>query len=160
MMVLSLGEGTPGAGLDAFLAQEGITAGRRNTDAVNGLEAASAPFTAETDGGRLAGRVLFVGQGGTTYRLLGVASETRWPSHRGAVEASLRSFRTESDPAVLGARPDRLALVDLGFALTLDAFMERFPSVVPPDVVSIINQVGASGILRGESLVKRVVSGR
>ncbi|HSR42445.1 MAG TPA: hypothetical protein VLL48_09740, partial [Longimicrobiales bacterium] len=156
----TLDEGSPGAALDRFATQDGVSVGGVTALEVNGLPAVLAPFSARVEGGTLRGEVLFVSHRGTTYRFLGYTADARWSGYAGTIGGALRSFRPETDADVLAVQPDRLSLVELDRALSFDAFLDRYPSAVRPEVVALINQVEAGATLPSGLLAKRVVDGR
>lgn len=155
-VLLTLAEGSPRQALTEFGSQQGIRMGTVQTGSVNGNDAASAPFEAETQQGRLAGEALFLSYGGNTYRMLGVSSASGWPSIAPAARGLMRSFQRETDSRVLAVQPDRLDLVDLEQATPLDRFLERYPTPVRPEVVALINQIEPGGAIPA-GLAKRVV---
>jgi predicted Zn-dependent protease len=154
-VLLTLAEGSPGDAMAAFARQEGLSVGTPSSGSVSGFDAVSAPFEVTTDQGTLAGEVTFLRYGGNTYRLLGVASRDRWGSLAASARGLMRSFQRETDAKVLAVRPDRVAVVELNGTLTFDSFQQRYPSVVEPPIVALINQVTEGGTLQG--LAKRVV---
>jgi predicted Zn-dependent protease len=159
LMGLTLDEGTPQAALNTFAEIEGMRLSGRTTAPVNGLEAAGAGFSITTQDGELEGTVLFVSHGGNTYRLLGYAPASRWLSHRDVVVTSVRSFQRETDPEVLAAQPDRLEIVTLPRSLTLESYVQRYPSTVSAPLVALINQLEEGQSFPSGARVKRVVSG-
>jgi predicted Zn-dependent protease len=154
-VLLTLAAGTPRDALAAFGAQNGIRMGSARSRTVNGFDAVSAPFEAETQQGMLAGEALFLSYGGNTYRMLGVAAASNWPSLAPDAGALMLSFQRETDSRVLGVQPDRLSLVDLNQSLSLAVFVERYPSAVPSEVVALINHISPGGTLAA-GLAKRV----
>jgi predicted Zn-dependent protease len=158
-VLLTLAAGTPRDALAAFGAQNGIRMGSARSRTVNGFDAVSAPFEAETQQGMLAGEALFLSYGGNTYRMLGVAAASNWPSLAPDAGALMLSFQRETDSRVLGVQPDRLSLVDLNQSLSLAVFVERYPSAVPSEVVALINHVAPGGTLPA-GLAKRVQGAR
>jgi predicted Zn-dependent protease len=158
-VLLTLAAGSPRDAIAAFGAQNGIRMGSPRSRTVNGFDAVSAPFEAETQQGMLAGEALFLSYGGNTYRMLGVAAASNWPSLAPDAGALMLSFQRETDSRVLGVQPDRLSLVDLNQSLSLAVFVERYPSAVPSEVVALINHVAPGGTLPA-GLAKRVQGAR
>ena len=160
-MSLTLGEGSPRAALDDFASLEGISVGRARTDDVNGISAAQASFSAGSgEGDELRGSVLFVSHGGTTYRVLGYSTAGRWSDYQRVVERALGSFRKETDRDVLSVQPARLSIVSVGESLSGAAFLDRFPSSVSLETLTLINQIEAGEEFPAGSLAKRVEGGR
>jgi predicted Zn-dependent protease len=158
-MELSLTEGSPAQALAGFGGRQGVQVGRSREESVNGLPAVLAEFGAAGQDGVFRGLALFVSHGGNTYRILGYAPETRWPSHEARVHESLTSFARETDARVLGAQPDRLRVVQLERTHTLQSFLQHYPSAATPEVVGLINGLESGGSLPAGTLAKRVVAG-
>lgn len=159
VVVLTLEGGTPDAALRDFAKLEGVTVGQERRTDINGAAAVQAAFQAASQDETLAGEVVFLSHDGNTYRLLGLSSVAGWSRHANAARAVQRSFRRETDRAVLAAQPARLDVVTLDASLSFDAFRSRYPSTVEPVIVALINQIdGAQPLDRG--LWKRVVGGR
>jgi predicted Zn-dependent protease len=150
---------SPEAAVRAFVGQEGITPGAVRSLSAGGLPAASAPFVATTDEGRLAGVVGAVALDRRVYRLLGVATEVGWPAYEPAAAATLGSFARLTDRAALAVQPLRLEIVTVTRAMTLQEFHRQYPSQVSLDVVARLNQLRPADRLAAGQLVKRVVGG-
>jgi predicted Zn-dependent protease len=160
LLVLTLDDAsTPGAAMDAFLGEEGIRGGNLSSEAVNGLPAARADFLATTDQGTLAGAVVFIAHDGNVYRILGYTPEARWSARSSAIRGALGSFRRVTDPEVLNAQADVIALVRTNAAMTLEEFHRRYPSEVPIETIGTINHLESGETIPSGTLVKRVVSG-
>jgi len=156
---LTIENAEPGAAVRAFAAQQGVRTSQAVERSVNGLPALVMDFRATADSGELQGQVAFIRYDGTTYRLLGYAPAQRWASREGAIEATIRSFREETDTEILSVEPARIQLVQLSGAEPMSAFLERYPSSIPPERVALLNQVGVDGVLQ-EGPAKRVTGGR
>lgn len=155
-VILTIGSGSAESALREFGNQDGVSLGSASRVDVNGSPGVRAPFQAQTQDGTLAGEVVFLEYGGNTYRLLGLSSASGWSSAAPTARAIQQSFRRETDPEVLSARPDRVQVVSLGDRLSFDAFRSRYPSTVEPVIVALINQVDADATLE-RGLWKRVV---
>jgi predicted Zn-dependent protease len=126
LLVLSLGEGsTPAGALRSFLAGEGMQGGTISEAAVNGLPAAAADFRFTSSDGTLDGRVVFIQHRGTLFRFLGYAPASAWAARRGAVRASLESFRPLTDQRLLSVQPTRLRVVTLSRSANLTHVLEQ-----------------------------------
>lgn len=158
-VILSLAQGAPADAMRDFASQEGLRVGSASRGTVNGFEAVSAPFEAQTQQGTLAGEILFLRYDGNTYRLLGVSSAERWPGLRAPARQIMQSFDRETDRQVLAVQPDRLEVVDLSRSMSLARFVEQYPSAVPVEIVALINQIEPGGDLPAGP-AKRIVSGR
>lgn len=155
-VILTIEGASPDAALQEFASQEGVSVGTARSETVNGLPAVRAAFEAQTQDGALAGELLHVAHGGNTYRLMGISSSADWPSVAPTARAIQASFQEERDRSVLARQPHRLDLVDLRAGLSFDRFGQRYPSVVDPVIVALINQVDEQSTL-GTGLWKRVV---
>lgn len=153
------GQAEPAQTLQQFLGQEGVQAGRSSQTTINGNAAALAPFAAQNqDGTKLAGLVAFVSYGGSTYQLLGVTSAA-YSGYERTFQQFIGSFRRLTDPAALGVKPNRIALVRAPKAMTLAGFNQQYPSTISLDELSLINGLenGDAAIAAGQT-VKRVVA--
>ena len=150
------GETTPSQALTQFLGQQGVQNQGTSSSSINGLTAASAVFTAQTQDGVLAGNVAFVSHGGRTFRLLAYTPQQLYGSYRGAFVQSLGSFRRLTDPAALAVQPVRVKLVRLPQSMTITQFHQTYPSTIPVAQVALINGVEANTTLPAGTLVKRV----
>ena len=159
VLLLTLAEGSPGDALDQFAAQQGVQVARASRESINGRDAVVAQFQASTEQGTLRGLVAFLSHEGSTFRLLGYAPEGAWPGHADAVSGSIGSFAPENDPRRIEVEPARVEVVEIGSAMSVQAFMQRYPSTVRPEIVALINQASVDGHLEAGSLVKRVVGG-
>ena len=157
IVVLALaGTAAPNQALSEFLNQQGIQSQGASSSSINGLTAASAVFTAQTQDGVLAGNVAFISHGGRTFRLMGYTPQQRYGSYRGVFTQSLGSFRRLTDPAALAVQPVRVHLVRLPRAMTIAQFHQAYPSTIPVEQVALINGADVSTTLPAGTLVKRV----
>lgn len=158
IMQLTLGgPDTPDALLQKFGRQQGVqmTAGQRAT--VNGLPAATAEFQAQDQqSGALAGRVMFLSYGGTTYQLLGYSTAQKYGSYAGTFSQSMQSFAPLTDQAALARQPVHLALVRLPRAMTVTEFYRQYPSAVKVELIAAINGVDPGATLPAGTWAKRV----
>jgi predicted Zn-dependent protease len=159
-LVLTLADaGTARAARDAFAGSQGLTASNLRDESRNGLPTSRADFTAAVEGGTLRGTVLFIEHRGLVFRVLGYAPSDRWNARSGTVVQALESFRVLTDSAVLGIQPDRIRLVRVDQAMTLETFQARHSPSVPPQVIGTINRVRPGETIPAGTLVKAVVSG-
>ncbi len=145
------------AAVRAFLGQEGIQAGSTSRGAVHGLTAVSAPFGVATENGQLKGTVLFVEYGGAVFRLLGYTPDARWSTYQSAIEHTLGSFQSLTDPTALNRQPQRVTILKLDRRTTLEALARERPSPVSPTTLALINQVDLKTPLEAGRLVKWIV---
>ncbi len=155
---------TPEAGLAAFLQQEGVVRGQTGRQQVNGLDAAWANFTVTPEAGQqgqaIAGRVLYVAQGGNVYQVLGYGTAGAWGSHAANIGAAMASFQQVRDPSYLDVSPHRVRIVRLPGAMTGAEFLSRYPSSVDGEGVLLANQVAPDQRLERGRLMKQVTGGR
>ncbi|HEX9565045.1 MAG TPA: M48 family metalloprotease [Gemmatimonadaceae bacterium] len=157
IVVLSLaGTTSPDQALSQFLGQQGISNEGESSASVNGLPAAAAAFSAQTEQGVLTGRVVFVSLDGRTYRLLGYTPAQRAGAYRTDFQRSLSSFRRLTDQAALNAQPVRVKLVRLSRATTVSQFQAAYPSTIPVEQVALINGVDANATFPASAIVKQV----
>lgn len=156
IIALSLAEGAPNQALSQFLGQQGIQSGGASSRSINGLTAASAAFSAQTEQGVLAGNVAFVSHDNRTFRLLAYTPQQQYNAYRGAFSQSLSSFRRLTDASALNVQPVRIQLVRLPRAMTITEFHQAYPSAIPVAEVALINGVDTTTSLPAGTLVKRV----
>lgn len=152
-------QSSPAAAVEAFLRDEGITAGPMRLHRIGAFSAASARFQATTRDGVLNGVVTGVADGGNVYRLLGLSTDARWRSYEPVVVGSFETFDRLTDRAALAAQPLRVEIVTLDRAMTLRDFAQRSPSQVSLEALALLNGVDPASQLAAGSLVKRVVGG-
>jgi predicted Zn-dependent protease len=147
----------PVAALRAFLTAEGVQGGAIQEGDAYGIPRARAPFTAQTSDGQVQGEVLFLRYGGTVYRMLGYSTPSHWGAYATAVGTALGSFAPLTDPAILGVQPWRLQVVKVPTAMTLSAFQQQYPSVIPMDELAQINRLEPDARVEAGARLKRVV---
>lgn len=147
----------PLTALRAFLAQEGVRAGRIREEEVYGVPRAGALFAATTDDGEVRGEVVFLRHGDAVYRILGLAGAAAWDGVASAVGSALTSFQPVTDPAVLGVQPWRLEVVRVPEAMTVEEFHRRYPSVAPLAEVARLNRRAPGDRVDAGTRLKRVV---
>ena len=156
-VILTIESAGPQEALRAFASQEGVSVGQGRSERVNGLDGLRAPFQAQTQDGALAGELLYVAYGGNTYRLLALSGAADWGAIGPRARAVQSSFEEERDRAILARQPNRVDVVDLRASVSFEGFNRRYPSVVAPVIVSLINQVDENATLRAGAW-KRVVA--
>jgi predicted Zn-dependent protease len=158
IMQLSLGgSDSPDVLLQRFAQQQGVqmSGGQRVT--VNGLQAATAEFQAQDQqAGVVAGRVMYVRLGNTTYQLLGYAVGSRYPGYSGVLSQSMQSFGPLTDAAALNRQPVHLRLVRLSRAMTIEEFHRQYPSPVRLELIAAINGVNPGATMPAGTMAKRV----
>jgi len=155
---LSLGGSeSPDALLQKFAQQQGVQTGNSQRTSVNGLSAATAEFQAQDDqGNALAGRVMYVSYGGTTYQLLGYSTAAKYGGYSGVIRQTMQSFGQLTDQTALNKQPMHLSLLRLSRAMTVDEFYRQYPSPVKLEIIAAINGVEPGGTLAAGTMAKRV----
>ena len=146
--------------LSTFLRQDDVRGSGSRRTSVNGRPGWEASFSADAQGGELVGAILFVEHGGVVFRLLGYASASQWRSHESTVLQSIESFRPVSDPDILGVEPARIEIVRLPSRMTLQQFIDQYPSTVDDEQIAMINRRALDESIAGGTLLKRVLGGR
>ncbi|MEX0899369.1 MAG: M48 family metalloprotease [Gammaproteobacteria bacterium] len=156
---LSLAKGTPQEAAAAFLGQQGITAGPVNTRSVNGLNAATAEFQAQTEQGALAGAVSFITLDEHTFGIVAYTGADRLPKYAAAFQGVFDSFGRLTDPQALAVQAPRLSVMRTPRAMSLQQFNASYPSTIPLDELALVNQlVDGSALIPAGAHVKRVVN--
>ena len=160
-MQLTLSEiTTADAAARSLAAEDGIQAGAVQATTINGLRAATLPFSVtQDDGTAIRGLATFIEFGGRVYQLTGFTTAAGWSSYQGAINASHRSFAELTDASMLRVQPLELSIVQLDRAMTLAEFNRRYPSQVELERVALLNGVDTGTRLPQGTLVKRVVGG-
>lgn len=147
---------TADAALRAFLEQQGVRGGTVQRPAVSGFGSAAAPFSAVSQSDTLRGTALFLEHGGSVYQLLGYAPATRWNAYQAAVDRALRSFAVLTDRAALDIQPQRLRVIALDRASSIDELSRRRPSPLSTERLAVLNQVRVGEVLPAGRFVKWV----
>lgn len=158
LLELTLASGTDAASAARdFFAQQGVSASPTSSRAINGLSAVVGDFEAQTQQGAVRGTAAFIDLGGRVFRVVGFATPAAFDARAAAFGRTVQSFAAETDPAILGVRPDRIRIVRLQRSMTLSEFNVRYPSDISLEQLAIINQVeGGNSRLQAGTLVKRV----
>jgi predicted Zn-dependent protease len=152
------GDIRPDAAMERFFAQSGAVPGRVVRDQVNGDPATIAEFQAQTDGGVVQGLTAYVLHGGLTYQLIGYTPAPLYAGYGAALERTIRSFASVTDPQILNVQPQRVDVVRVPTAMTISEFARRFNSAVPPQTLAILNGLpGPESQVSAGTLAKRVV---
>ena len=162
MMQLALAGNTPPReAASKFLSQEGMRAGDGSTRSINGNQAATSYFQAQTQQGVLEGIVSFISYGGRTFALLGYTAQGNLRNYDSEFQRAINSFDRLRNSAALEVKPAKVELVRLPREMTLTQFNQQYPSTIPIEQLAIINELEGpeSVIPRGRTL-KRVVGGR
>jgi predicted Zn-dependent protease len=159
VVVLSLAQAASAAdGIQRFAMQQGVQVGRGGRDVVNGNPAAFAYFQAQTQQGALAGIVTFLEYDGRVYQILTYSPGPRFAAYENLFRQVTGSFAQLTDPQALAAQPNRLRIVTLDRPMTLTQFHQAYPSAIPLEELSIINQItDPNRTIPAGQLVKRVM---
>ncbi|MCI0410791.1 MAG: peptidase M48, partial [Acidobacteria bacterium] len=155
------GNTPPREAASKFLSQQGVRAGEGSTRSINGNEAATSYFQAQTQQGVLEGIVSFISYGGRTFGLMGYTPQGKLGNYDGAFRSTINSFDQLRNSAALSVKPATLELVKLPQEMTLAQFNQQYPSTTSIEELAIINELEGpeSVVPRGRTL-KRVVGGR
>ena len=145
--------------LRAFFAQQGIQQISGGTTTINGNQAALGEFDAQTESGVVRGMIAFIRFNNTTYGIIGYAPAQRYASYASTFRSSIGSFRELTDASALNAQPARIEVVTLPRDMTIETFIQTYPSSISAQDVMVLNDAPAGTQLRAGKLVKRVVGG-
>jgi predicted Zn-dependent protease len=155
------GNAPPREAASKFLSQEGIQAGDASTSSINGNQAATSYFQAQTQQGVIEGIVSFISYGGRTFGLMGYTPQGGLRSYDDDLRGTINSFDRLRNSAALSVKPALLQLVRLPSQMTLAQFNSQYPSTTSIEELAIINEVeGPESVLPRGRTVKRVVGGR
>ena len=149
--------GSAAAAMQQFAGQQGLQVGNAARVSVNGLQAATAEFAAQTEQGVVQGRIAFLEHGGRTYQLVGYTAAQTYPAAASTFEAIIGSFGPLTDPALLAVQPNRVDIVTARRTETLADWARDVPSAISVEELAIINQLpGPSATVEAATLLKRV----
>jgi predicted Zn-dependent protease len=137
-----------------------VQAGDATTASINGNQAATSYFQAQTQQGTVEGIVSFISYGGRTFGILGYTAQGNLRNYDDEFRATIDSFDRLKNPAALKVQPARIELVKLPREMTLAQFNQAYPSTVPIEQLAIINELeGPDSVIPRGRIVKRVVGG-
>lgn len=145
--------------LRAFLGQQGIQQVSGGATTINGYQAAVGEFDAQTESGVVRGMIAFIRFNNTTYGILGYTPVQRYSSYQGVFRGSIGSFKELTDQSALNAQPARIEVIALPRAMTIDTFIQTYPSSIPAQDIMLLNDATSGVTLPHGKLVKRVVGG-
>jgi predicted Zn-dependent protease len=155
------GNTSPRDAASKFLSQQGVRAGEGSTRSVNGNEAATSYFQAQTEQGVIEGIVSFISYGGKTFGLMGYTPQGKLGTYDGAFRSTLGSFDQLRNSAALSVKPATLELVKVPREMTLAQFNQAYPSTTSMEELAIINELeGPVSVVPRGRVLKRVVGGR
>lgn len=155
------GNNSPREAATQFLNQEGVQAGDGSTSSINGNQAATSYFQAQTQQGVIEGIVSFISYGGRTFGLMGYTPQGGLRAYDGEFRGTINSFQQLRNSAALSVKPAVLQLVKVPSQMTLTQFNQQYPSSISMEELAIINELEGpeSVVPRGRTL-KRVTGGR
>lgn len=159
VMTVQLAEGAsdPSAALQAFLGQEGMSAGPAREETRGGVRLARATFEATSTDGSVRGEAAFIRQGELVYRVLGYADPTRWTAVQTPVGQAISSFQILTDAAILDVQPWTLDIRTLPGAMSLRSYSAGQASPLPLEDLARLNRVGPAEVLSAGAKIKWVV---
>lgn len=153
------GDQQPDAALVRFFAQPAVAQGRTSRERINGQQATVAEFQARTEQGVVEGMIGYLAHRGQTYQLIGYAPAAVYPDYATAVARTVQSFAPVTDQAILSVQPERIDIVRLDRALTVEEFARQFGSAVSGERLAVLNGVpDAQARFPAGFSVKRVVA--
>jgi predicted Zn-dependent protease len=153
------GAGGAQAAAQQFLGQQGIQQLQTSRQTVQGLPAVVSYFQAQTQQGNIQGVVEFIEHAGQTYQLLGYAPAQSFSARGSLIQQTLASFRRLTDPQALAVQPNRIEIVRIPQSMSLTEFNRRYPSVIPIEELTVINQLDSPATpIPSGTMVKRVVA--
>lgn len=151
-------QGTASQAAGSFFSQQGLSAGTQTRRVINGNQAVSAEFTAQSDQGvPMQGIGAFIEYGGTTWGIVAYAVATRFATYRRDFLASINSFDRLTDASALAAQPMLLRIEKAPRAMSLAQFNTLLPSGISLAQLALINGIEETAQLRAGQSVKRVV---
>jgi predicted Zn-dependent protease len=162
ILQLSLaGNASPREAAQQFLSQEGVQAGNASTSSINGNQAATSYFQAQTQQGVLEGIVSFIAYGGKTFGIMGYTPQGGLRSYDNVFRSTINSFDRLRNSAALSVKPAVLQLVRVPSQMTLAQFNQQYPSSISIEELAVANELaGPDAVVPRGRTVKRVVGGR
>lgn len=142
--------------LRAFTAQEGLQSGTVQRPAVSGFTSASAPFAVTQEADTLRGTAMFVEHGGVVLQLLAFGPASAWSAQQATAERALRSFAVLTDRAALSVQPQRMEIIRLDRASSINDLRGRRASPLPAEELALINQVSVTEVIPAGRMLKWV----
>ena len=155
------GQTPPREAAAKLLSQQGVQAGNASTNSINGNQAATSYFQAQTEQGVIEGIVAFIAYGGQTFGLMGYTPQGGLRSYDDEFRRTIGSFDRLRNSAALSVKPAKLELVTLPREMTLAQFNQQYPSTASIEELAIINGLeGPDAVIPRGRIVKRVTGGR
>jgi predicted Zn-dependent protease len=159
VVVLTLSpSSSPQQAAQEFFSQQGIVQGQALQGSNSG--AVSRTFGVQRgQSGDLQGIATFVEQGGKVYQILGYTLANKARGYENQLSSAATSFSRVTDRRLLDVEPQRVDIVSVPGAMTLQEFESRYPSTVDLQTLAIINQAQPTTRFEAGAEVKRVVGG-
>jgi predicted Zn-dependent protease len=155
---MTLAEGSLQEAAQQFFTQQGLVAGRRQSQTINGLDAITGAFEAQTEQGKIGGVAAMISHDGRVYRIVAFTPAERRAAYEPTFRSTIGSFAPLTDKAALARKPDRLEIMRLPREMTVAEFYRTYPSSVPVEEVALLNQRdGPDAVLPANFRAKRVV---
>lgn len=155
---MTIAQGTsPQQAASQFFSQQGLVSQGTRSENIHGLSAVTGQFTAQTEQGNLAGQATFIGYNNAVFQILGYGAAQSWSGNSSAIMSSMASFDRLTDPAALNVQPQRVKIVTVPRAMTIQQFATQFPSSVPVETLALINGVENGGRLAAGQKAKQIV---
>ncbi len=148
-----------GTALQQFSSQTGVRVLRSNRDPINGVPAASLDFYYQDEGQEGQGQVAFLRYRDTLFQVLAFATPSAWREQGGTLERAVRSFRPLTDPEMLSVRPDRIHLVRVPRAMSLDDFLRGEGALEKVETVRQLNRLHGNPTLEAGMVLKVPMGG-
>ncbi len=155
------GDASPREAASQFLSQQGVSAGNGSTSSINGNQAATSYFQAQTEQGVIEGIVSFISYGGKTFGLMGYTPQGGLQAYDREFRETIGSFDQLRNQAALSVKPAVVQLVRVPRQMTLAQFNQQYPSTIPIEQLALINELeGPQSVVPQNRTLKRVVGGR
>jgi predicted Zn-dependent protease len=155
------GNASPREAASQFLSQEGVQAGNASTSSINGNQAATSYFQAQTQQGVIEGVVSFIAYGGKTFGIMGYTQQGNLQSYDNAFRSVIGSFDRLRNSAALSVKPAVVQLVRVPSQMTLAQFNQQYPSSISIEELAVANELeGPDSVVPRGRTMKRVVGGR
>jgi predicted Zn-dependent protease len=154
LMTFTLAQGTPDVAARQFFGQQGMQA-RETTVQAPGPSRAGL-FQAQTQQGVLEGLAAFVAFGGNTYRFLCYGGQGIMSGLDQACRRWIASLAELRDAQLRNVQPNRVKIVTVPRAMTIEDFAREYPSAIPLEQLLVVNNLQPGARLAAGTLVKRV----
>jgi predicted Zn-dependent protease len=149
---------TPEEAARRLAAQQSVRVASSTRQSINGIPAVVTVFDAQTEQAVIRAMAAHLAHGGHTFQLITYSTTQGFAAYQRTFETVIGSFAPVTDRSILEVQPNRVSIVRLDRAMTLDEFSREYPSGVPAGELAILNQVAdRTSRLEGGTLAKRIV---